>query len=96
MRKAIVVKYRREDDVEYNPNNEIIVTASGKVALYIAFATLVKPEDEVLLLEPAWVSYRPVVHLLGEIALGVSLTFEDNYLVKDEVLKNMLPIRRKR
>jgi aspartate/methionine/tyrosine aminotransferase len=96
MRKAIVEKYRREDDVEYNPNNEIIVTASGKVALYIAFATLVEPEDEVLLLEPAWVSYRPVVHLLGEIALGVSLTFEDNYLVKDEVLKNMLPIRRKR
>jgi len=90
MRKAIAEKYQREDGVSYNANSEIIVTASGKVALYIAFTTLINPGDEVLLLEPAWVSYRPVIQLLGGVPVGVPLNVQDNFLVKDEDLENCI------
>jgi len=90
MRKAISEKYQREDSVLYNANSEIIVTASGKVALYIAFTSLINPGDEVLLLEPAWVSYRPVIQLLGGVPVGVPLNVQDNFLVKDDVLESCI------
>lgn len=87
IRKAIAEKYQREEGLTYDPNKEIIVTASGKVALYIALAAVVEPGDEVLIFEPAWVSYRPIVQLLNGIPVGVSLKFENNFLITDELIE---------
>ncbi len=95
IRKAIAEKYRREAGLTYDPASEIIATASGKVALYIALAALVDPGDEVLLLEPAWVSYRPIVQLLGGVPVGVSLSFENNFLVADEILEKHISAKTK-
>lgn len=87
IRKAIAAKYKNESGLTYNPNSEIIATASGKVALYVAFTALVEPGDEVLILEPAWVSYRPIVQLLGGIPVGVQLKFEDGFKVTKEAMQ---------
>lgn len=87
LRKAVAEKYRREEGLSYDPNSEIIATASGKVALYIALATLVEPGDEVLILEPAWVSYRPIIQLLNGIPVGVPLQFENNFLITDTIME---------
>jgi aspartate aminotransferase len=95
IRKAIAEKYQREDGLSYDANSEIIATASGKVALYIALAALVEPGDEVLILEPAWVSYRPIIELLGSIPVGVSLQFENNYLVTEEIIEQYITSKTK-
>lgn len=95
IRKAIAGRYRREEGLTYDPATEIIATASGKVALYIALAALVGPGDEVLLLEPAWVSYRPIVQLLGGKPVGVALSIENNYLVGEEVLERHVTAKTK-
>jgi aspartate aminotransferase len=87
LRKAIAEKYHREQGMSYDPNKEIIVTASGKVALYISLSAIVDPGDEVLLLEPAWVSYRPIVQLLQGVPVGVTLHVADNFLVTDEIIE---------
>ncbi|MDU4961435.1 MAG: pyridoxal phosphate-dependent aminotransferase [Sporomusaceae bacterium] len=87
LRRAIAEKYRREAGLSYDPNKEIIATASGKVALYISLAALVDPGDEVLILEPAWVSYRPIVQLLNGTPVGVPLRFENNFLISDSVIE---------
>ena len=42
---------------------EVIVTPGGKQALYEAVVSLIDPGDEVVLLDPAWVSYEPMVKL---------------------------------
>jgi len=87
LRKAIAEKYQREQGLTYDSNKEIIATASGKVALYIALNALVEPGDEVLIFEPAWVSYRPIVQLLSGIPVGVPLKFEDNFTITDNIIE---------
>ena len=44
---------------------EVIVTPGGKQALYETFQTLIDDGDEVVLLDPAWVSYEAMVKLAG-------------------------------
>jgi aspartate aminotransferase len=90
IRKAIAEKYQQEQGLTYDFNKEIIVTASGKVALYIALTAIVDPGDEVLIFEPAWVSYRPIVQLLQGISVGVPLKFEDNFLISEEIIEKFV------
>lgn len=46
------------DGHEYDPEEEIVVTAGAMEALALAFLTLVEPDDEVLVPTPAWPNYR--------------------------------------
>ncbi|WP_276261223.1 pyridoxal phosphate-dependent aminotransferase [Haloglomus litoreum] len=63
LKEAIVDKFAA-DGLEY-AKNEIIVTPGGKQALYEIFQTLIDDGDEVVLLDPAWVSYEAMTKLAG-------------------------------
>lgn len=45
--------------------NEVLVTCGGKYALYLAIQCLVNPGDEVIIIDPFWVSYKSMVELTG-------------------------------
>ena len=49
--------------VPVDPGGEIIVTAGSKIAIYLALLTMLDPGDEVIIPEPAWVSYTEQVRL---------------------------------
>lgn len=63
LREAIAAKLRG-DGLAYEAEN-IIVTPGAKQALYETFQTLVQDGDEVVLLDPAWVSYEAMAKLAG-------------------------------
>ncbi len=44
---------------------DIIVTPGGKFAIYLAFQAMLEPGDRVMVLEPAWVSYKSMAQLAG-------------------------------
>jgi len=54
LRRAIAETYRRLHRVELDPASEIVVTASGVQALYLAIRCALDPGDEALVLTPAW------------------------------------------
>lgn len=54
LRRAIAEHYRRLHRVELDPAREIVVTASGVQALYLAIRCVLDPGDEALVLTPAW------------------------------------------
>jgi hypothetical protein len=54
LRRAIAENYRRLHRVELDPASEIVVTASGVQALYLAIRCVLDPGDEALVLTPAW------------------------------------------
>jgi len=54
LRRAIAESYRRLHQVELDPADEIVVTASGVQALYLAIRCALDPGDEALVLTPAW------------------------------------------
>jgi aspartate aminotransferase len=64
LREAIAQKLADDDLDCYGPEN-VIVTPGAKQALYELFQTLVDDGDEVVLLDPAWVSYEAMVKLAG-------------------------------
>jgi aspartate aminotransferase len=61
--KAIVEKARL-DGIDVNPSN-VIVTPGAKYAIFEAIMSVVNKEDEVILLDPSWVSYEPCVLIAG-------------------------------
>lgn len=95
LRKAITDKFQRDNRVAYDPDTEIIVTASGKLALYITLSAMLEPGDEVLYFDPAWVSYEPMIRMLDGIPVDVPLRPEDNFLLDADVLKSRITPRTK-
>ena len=75
LREAIVEKLAG-DGIEYDPA-EVLVTPGGKQALFEAIHTLVDEGDEVVLLDPAWVSYEAIVKLAGGSLERVDLAAHD-------------------
>jgi aspartate aminotransferase len=90
LRRAIADKFKRENNLVYDPDKEIIATASGKLALYIALMGIVNPGDEVLVIEPAWVSYAPLITLLGGKPVPVQLDPADNFTLTKDALNMAL------
>lgn len=62
--RAAIVDYLEGCGLEYS-TDELIVTPGGKQALYEVFQTLIEDDDEVCLLDPAWVSYEAMAKLAG-------------------------------
>ena len=75
LREAISEKLAA-DGLEYG-TDEIIVTPGGKQALYEVFQTLIDDGDEVVLLDPAWVSYEAMAKLAGGSLSRVDLSPHD-------------------
>jgi len=64
LRKAIAEKLAADGLDQYGPEN-VLVTPGGKQALFEVFQTLVDDGDEVVLLDPAWVSYEAMAKIAG-------------------------------
>jgi aspartate/methionine/tyrosine aminotransferase len=63
LRKALAGKLRRENGIEVNPENQVVVTPGGTGALYEAVQATVNPGEEVLLPSPGWPQYTSIVQL---------------------------------
>jgi aspartate/methionine/tyrosine aminotransferase len=65
LRDAIAEKLRRDNRIEADPKGAIVVTVGGKEAIYAALMATLDPGDEVIVLDPCWVSYVPCILLAG-------------------------------
>ena len=93
LRTAIAEKLGKENGLDFDPDSEIIVTPGGKLALFAAVMATVDEGDEVLILDPSWVSYAPCVQLAGGVAVHVPLRKEDNFRVTETGLRAKLTSR---
>lgn len=87
LRKAIAAKLREDNGVEVEPMGGVVVTPGGKQALFEAALALVEPGVDVLIPEPGWVSYVPMVDLAGGRAVPVSLDPDDRFRITREALE---------
>ncbi len=62
---------RSEYDQPIDPDREILITAGSKAAVQMAFMSILNPGDEVLLYEPAWVSYTEQIKLCRARPVGI-------------------------
>jgi aspartate aminotransferase len=95
LRKAIADKLRTDNGIEVDPNGEVIVTPGGKQALFEATLAFVEPGVEVMIPEPAWVSYGPMVELGGGTVVPVALDPDQNWrLTSDSLASAWTPATR--
>ncbi len=94
--EAIASKMERENGVHIpDPRHQIIITPGGKWGLYLALTAVLNPGDEVLILEPNWVSYKPMVTLAGGVPVPVSLPSDDNFRITAVQLREKITPRTK-
>ncbi|OBJ65091.1 pyridoxal phosphate-dependent aminotransferase [Mycobacterium asiaticum] len=73
LRQAIAAQRQRHFGIEYDPDTEVLVTVGATEAIASAVLGLVEPGSEVLLIEPFYDSYSPVVAMAGAHRVAVPL-----------------------
>jgi aspartate aminotransferase len=94
LKTAIVNKFKRENNLDYKPN-QIIVSTGGKQVLYNALMVTLNPGDEVIIPAPYWVSYPDMVLLAGGEPVIVPSRMEDGFKIKPEALEKAITPRTK-
>ncbi|MBQ5810673.1 MAG: aminotransferase class I/II-fold pyridoxal phosphate-dependent enzyme [Clostridia bacterium] len=90
LREEISAYMNRRFDLTYSPDNEILVTVGGSEAIDVAIRTLVSPGDEVLIPEPSFVCYRPIVELAGGMPVPIVTKAENDFRLTGDELKNAI------
>jgi len=86
LRQAIAAKFRRENSLEYSPEQTIAGTG-GKQIFFNAFMATLNPGDEVIITTPCWVSYPEMVLLTGGRPVFVETYFEDRFKLRPDMLE---------
>ena len=94
LKAAVVGKFKRENNLEYKPN-QVIVSTGGKQVLYNALMVTLNPGDEVIIPAPYWVSYPDMVLLAGGEPVFVPTTMESGFKMRPEALEKAITPRTK-
>ena len=84
LRKAISEYTAEKTGVTYDPSGEIIVTVGGSEAIDLTVRAIVEPGDEVIIPEPSFVCYRPIVELTGGVPVIIETREEDCFKLRAE------------
>ena len=95
LRQEIAQYMYNEFDVTYDPEHEVIVTVGASSAIDIAMRTILDPGDEVIVVEPCFVSYVPTVELAGGTAVTVQALQENDFKILPEQLEAVTTERTK-
>ena len=95
LRQAIADKLKANHGVEYDAAEQIIVTVGGSEAIDLTIRGMIDPGDEVLVVEPCFVCYAPLVELVGGVAVPVPTRLENNFKLTVEDLKDKMTDRTK-
>lgn len=90
LRDAISEFYNRKYKVTYDPKSEILVTVGGSEGIDMAIRSLISPGDDVLIVEPSFVCYRPIVETCGGNVITVTTKEEDNFKLTPEALSSAI------
>lgn len=85
LREEIVRKYEDLYGAAYDSETEITVTAGGSEAIFSAISAVVHRGDEVIIFEPAFDLYRPIVELFGGVVKEIVLKAPDFGINWEEV-----------
>ena len=90
LREEISNYIKRKQNINYDPNSEILVTVGGSEAIDIGLRAMVNAGDEVIIPQPSYVSYAPCADLAGAKNVYINLKAENNFKLTAEELKNAI------
>ncbi len=86
-----IARYLKESvGVEYRPKDEILVSVGGSEAIDLCVRALVKPGDEVLIPQPSFVCYGPIVQLAGGKPVIIQTKVENQFRLTPQELEEKI------
>ena len=89
LREAIAKKFKRENNLDYKPEQTIVGTG-GKQILFNAFMATLNPGDEVIIPRPYWVSYPEMVAICGGTSVFAETTIDNGFKLTAEALEKVI------
>lgn len=89
LKKAVVDKFRRENDLEYAPD-QILVSSGAKHSLFNLFLALVEEGTEVIIPAPYWVSYPDMVTMAGGTPVILKAGADQHFKITPEQLEDAI------
>ena len=86
LKSAICNKFKRDNNLDYNPN-QIVVSTGAKQSIANVCMVLLDPEDEVLLPAPYWVSYSAIVTLSEAKSIIIPSSIDNDFKITPEQLE---------
>lgn len=94
LRKAICAKFKRDNDLDYTPE-QITVGSGGKQTIFNAMLATIDDGDEVVIPSPYWVSYPDIVLLVGGEPVVVECPADNGFKLRPEDLDRAITPRTK-
>jgi aminotransferase len=95
LRNEISKYYQNCFQVQYSPKEEIIVTVGASQAIDLALRATVNEGDEIIIVEPSFVSYAPLVELIGGKTVRVQTRSETEFKLQPEQIEEVITPRTK-
>ena len=89
LKEAICEKFRRDNGLEFKPD-QIVVSTGAKQCLYQVAQVLLNPGDEAIIPTPYWVSYKEFVRLAGGTPVFVKTKIENDFKVTPQQLEDAI------
>ena len=87
LRKAVSDFTKRRTRLTYDPASEIMLTVGGSEAIDVALRTIINPGDEVIYIQPSYVSYLPCILLADGVPVPIELKAENRFRLTREELE---------
>lgn len=95
LRHEIADFYKRKYNVEYDGKSEVLVTVGGSEGIDMAIRTIISQGDEVLVIEPSFVCYSPLVSMAGGKVVTVTTKAENKFKLTPEELESAITSKTK-
>ena len=87
LRKAVSDFTKRRTGLTYDPASEIMLTVGGSEAIDVALRTIINPGDEVIYIQPSYVSYLPCILLADGVPVPIELKAKNRFRLTREELE---------
>lgn len=91
--QALADKLRRDNSIDVDPQQGLIVTPSAKHALFISLLAALRPGDEVIIPTPCWPSYLAMTQIAGGVPVALPLQGTDGWRLTQAALETKRSVR---
>lgn len=95
LRRAVSDYMKEQTGISYDPEQEVLISVGGSEAIDGAVRAIVGHGDEVLIVEPSFVCYEPIVQLAGGVPVIIPTKAENQFRLTAEELKSHITDRTK-
>lgn len=90
LREILCQTYNKKFGTNFDPDKNILITPGGKQALFYAIFSVIEPGDEVIIFNPAWMSYEEIVKIAGGVPVFVESEREKDFELSFDRMKKKI------